>query len=158
MLKRPISCLAKRSNCILAITLLIFLSTGCAKKYNNINYYIPINYKGAIAIVFDVDSSSNHTVIAGDTLNYYIKGNPCFFTIKNSMPEEGLYKVKYFYYSTDTLIELKSNGNRRQIVNNGTVSINDGSKIVFESMYVSDSIRNNDSLYEEMEKYPDICW
>lgn len=158
MLRRPISCLRKRSNCIVAITLLIFLSTGCAKKYNNINYYIPLNYKGPIAIAFDVDSSSNSPIIRGDTLNYYITGNPCFFTIKNPIHEEGLYKVKYFYYSTDTLIELESTGNRRQIFDRGTLTTNDGNRIVFESMYVSDSIRDNEFLYKEMEEYPDICW
>jgi hypothetical protein len=147
-----------RNNHLVIIIVFIFLHTSCKSNYKNINYYIPLNYKGSIALVFNVDSSDNHAVISGDTISYYIKNNPCFYTLRHDKHKEGWYKVKYFYYSTDTLIELISTGNSRQVVSRGTISITKKEKIVFESIYISDSIREINSLYNEIKKYPDICW
>lgn len=118
-----------------------------------------MNYKGPIAIVFNDENSNNYVTSREDTLSYYIKSKPCFHTIRNDMPDEGMYKVNFFYYSRDTLIHLKSQGDSRQVVDRGIISITKGHrKIVFASIYVSDSIRPVNSLYKEMEEQPDICW
>ncbi|QIX63337.1 hypothetical protein HER32_20030 [Hymenobacter sp. BT18] len=69
-------------------------------------YFIPNNYKGWINIIYEAKGKSFHKtsgkteilILTSDLTKYYIEGKGM----------NGFYTKKFFYYSKDSLTELKS--------------------------------------------------
>lgn len=107
-----------RNRYLLLFILGIFFSTysSCTqRKVQKISYFIPKGYVGWVAIVFNVDSSSNTIFSKENEVSYIINGQPCFFTIRNGIPPEGLYDVSYYYYDKKDTIKLIDGGRYCQV-------------------------------------------
>lgn len=91
----------------LSFILLLLLST-CKSKDIRYNYYfIPKGYSGWVNIVFNSSDSKNIVYRNGNTSIYFLTGDPLVFPVKSEKNEEGYIEEKYFWYSNDTLIELR---------------------------------------------------
>lgn len=160
LMQVKVNCI-KRIRYLLLFILGIFFSTfsSCMqRKVQKISYFIPKGYVGWVAIVFNVDSSSNTIFSKENEVSYIINGQPCFFTIRNGIPPEGLYDVSYYYYDKKDTIKLIDGGRYCQVSNSSTRKKIQGSKTyVYKSFYISDTVKEVTELYQEMELSQKIC-
>lgn len=149
-----------RNKYLLFLIVGIFLATfsSCRQKVQKISYFIPKGYVGWVAIVFNVDSSANTTFSKGNVVNYVINSEPCSFPIRNDVPPEGLYDVSYYYYDKNDTVKLISGGPFCQVSTSSMRKIIQGQKTYeYKSFYVSDTIKDVNELYKEMELSQKIC-
>lgn len=92
----------------LIASFLLFLFTGCSKAQtdNSIHIYIPIDYTGWVNLIFNDRASTIEPLTFQNGYVYLISKDPQAFRIKSDKFPSGKYDMHYYYYNTDTTIEL----------------------------------------------------
>ena len=96
---------------------IILLLSGCSNAKNNhsIHIFIPMNYTGWVNLVFtDSSSSAIQPLTFYNGHVYLITKDPQVFRLKSDKFPQGKYDMHYYYYNTDTTIELSWAGYPKQ--------------------------------------------
>lgn len=146
------------------ILLLVLSSCTLTPKVKTMNIYIPMNYHGWVAIVFNIDSGHYAKKKSNNEINYFVVDKPCFFPVKNDIYDEGYYNVNVYYYNSKDTFKLKNSGEFRQVsdqsVRHYKMSKNNIEVFNYHylSFYVSDTIKSDEDLFNEMRgEKEDIC-
>jgi hypothetical protein len=81
-------------------------SCSIAQKENSVHIYIPMNYTGWVNLIFNDSSSSIEPLKFENGYVYLITKDPQVFRLKGGDFPSGKYDMHYYYYNTDTTIEL----------------------------------------------------
>ena len=87
---------------------LAFAFYGCSigQGSRSISIFIPMNYTGWVNIIFRDSNSSYEPLIFENGYVYLITKDPQNFRVKSDIYSAGSYSMNYYYYNTDTIINL----------------------------------------------------
>lgn len=90
------------------IALCLFQLSSCtqAQSSNSIHIFIPMNYTGWVNLIFNDSSSSIEPLVFKNGYVYLITKDPQFFRLKSDKFSPGKHDMHYYYYNTDTTVEL----------------------------------------------------
>lgn len=141
----------------LMIALIVFLFTCCSysQRSNSVHIFIPMNYTGWVNLIFNDSTSVVEPLIFDNGYVYFITKDPQAFRLKNDKFPPGHYDMHYYYYNTDTTIELSCLGYpKKNIFFEGTIGSK--SKNTYRSslyaftFYVSKDALNEEGLSMDM--------
>lgn len=92
---------------------LIFLTVfiyACKSESYELHVFIPEDYEGSITIGYNIKNSKNRVIKTGNTYIIFLTGNPMFFDFKDPMPESGYYTIYAYYYSKNSLKNIRVDG------------------------------------------------
>ena len=90
-----------------AVSLAFFLcSCSDAQKNNSVHVFIPMNYTGWVNLIFNDSNSIVEPLTFDNGFVYLISKDPQAFRLKSDRFPSGKYDMHYYYYDTDTTIEL----------------------------------------------------
>lgn len=92
----------------LIVVCVTFLLFGCsnAQTKNSVHIFIPMNYTGWVNLIFNDSSSTIKPLTFNNGYVYFITKDPQAFRLKSDNFPPGKYDMHYYYYNTDTTIEL----------------------------------------------------
>lgn len=89
----------------ICITFFLYCCSS-AQSNNSVHIFIPMNYTGWVNLVFNDSSSVIEPLSFNNGYVYFITKDPQAFRLKSDKFRPGKYDMHYYYYNTDTTIEL----------------------------------------------------
>ncbi|CAN1546564.1 hypothetical protein MCERE19_01973 [Spirosomataceae bacterium] len=101
----------KKIEVLIFFEILILTISSCSLKQKEKVFLIPEGYNGEVRIFWNDKKSKNKIFKNND--NYYLfilNGDLTNFRLQDEPTPSGLYDIKYYYYSKDTIYQIASAG------------------------------------------------